>query len=144
MTSTPLSLNLSPDEEVWIESAELDLEGTPYDAPGVQFRVKVQPITRKMMAAVQRRHTRDVRGRQRVDETAVAGEMFSRCVLDWEGICDDSGSPIPCNGETKAVIADVHWQLAAIITAAALDINARTAARREDEEKNSERSGNGD
>lgn len=132
----PLILDLSPTEKTFVvDGSNPVFEGTPFE--GVPFRVTVRNLSRTEISEISRRHTKFVRGQQRVDEAAVGIDIFVTAVKSWEGFGDQNGNPLPCTEAIKKQLADSHWSLASGISAAVLDEQARRSVVRTEETKNS-------
>ncbi len=130
-----LQIDLETNEETfWVDGNHEAFEGTPFE--GAPFRIKVRNLSRTDIAAIQRRHSKWVRGQQRTDDVAIGVDVFAASVLAWEGIGDREGRPLVCDETTKRRLADKYWTLAAAVSGAVMLENSNRAVRREAEQKN--------
>lgn len=92
---------------------------------GMGFVIKAKPLTREQYAIIQKRHTKVTARGQQTDDLAVEMDMFIRCVVSWEGIVDQIGTPLPCNDETKRTLANKHWQFSGMVNSAITDLQSK-------------------
>lgn len=120
--------------DFWVDGGHPAFDGTPFE--GQPFRVHCKCLSRTEIAALQRKVSKSVRGNTRTDDTAFGIEVFNASVLEWEGIGDKNGEPLPCNETTKRGLANKYWGLASVISAAVLDEQNQRAVAKDEEQKN--------
>lgn len=70
--------------------------------------VNVRRLTRTRVQQLLTKHTKVLkRGRTEVDEDALAREMISEAIVDWN-IRDAVGEPIPCTPENIATVGETQ------------------------------------
>jgi hypothetical protein len=117
--SLVISMDETP-EDIIINGSHKAFEGTPME--GADFEIVAKPVSREEYARIQRKHSKFVRGLERVDSAAVAVEMFVFSVKSWRGLVDKkSGQPLPCDEKTKRHIAIKNWSFASNVTGAVLE-----------------------
>ncbi|ACL58771.1 hypothetical protein [Methylobacterium nodulans] len=78
--------------------------------PGV--RVRVRPVTVAMMLAAREAVSKVIRGEDRDDldlrtNIALVGELARRAIIEWEGVGDADGVPVPATPETIDLLMTV-------------------------------------
>ena len=101
--------------------------------------VEIKPLSPRIASEVTKRHTKITFSRgERVEETdwiKVQQELFCKCVVGWENVCDEEGKPIECTDEMKRKIALANPKFAGDIIRMASEVEELI---REEEIKNSE------
>ena len=88
--------------------------------------VCIRPIPAGELMRIQRKYTkRKLIGGELHEETdavKLTQELFTRCVVDWKGLEDEEGKPLPCNEETKKVVAELNSSFASEVIKRATQI----------------------
>jgi hypothetical protein len=95
---------------------------------GAKFTVK--PMNNDELSRLRKRHTAVKRGREELDVDSMYYERFDKTVIEWEGIGDENGKPIPCTPENKRMVANLNQEIALEVLRLADNIggDAREAA----------------
>lgn len=148
--SNALVINTDPARRVWIESADMDLEGTPYD--GADFAFEVQLLSSGQTAKISSgcivpSAITGRKGNRRpaldLDYIKFQVEQFRAMVTNWRGLATENG-PFEYSEENKALLAETQRSLAGYVVGAADEALSVIRSEREDDLGNSEGSGDGD
>jgi len=137
-----LQLDLTSGRTFVIDQDDEVFEDTPFCDS--EFTITVTPITRPMYSRITKRHTRHVRGQERMDGDAISREVFTAAVIEWSGIEDEGGNPIECNEENKVKVADQFLMFTSLISTAALEAVNRSTRSKQEQVGESNGSGSGD
>ncbi len=132
-----LILDLNQKDGVWVSGDHRVFEGSQFE--GLQFRVKVRPLTRTELRRI-RKESNTAKG---FDQDIAMPKIFQSQVLDWE-LKSADGKSIPFSEENKKVLVEQFPSFTNLIAAACLDAQARAAEVSEDEVKNLSSSGTGE
>lgn len=97
--------------------------------------VSGRQMTPSKFQKITNRHTRTIRGVEKVDTDAIAFDIFDYKIVSWEGdITDLAGKELACTTESKKLIWEYDQQFAADILTA---IDEALQRREDIAEKNS-------
>jgi len=78
-----------------------------------------------------------------VDEVGTASLMYCYCIVDWKGVLDSEGNPIPCTDEMKKTLMDVSPRFFKFIVDKVDELTKAEANLMAEKEKNSSTSPSG-
>lgn len=114
----------------------LDIDESKPEDGAICLRVLNDDTRRKL----HKKHTsrKFVRGRQieELSEPTFYAAMWDYCILDWKGICDADGKPIPCTAANKALLMAESPVFTNIVSGLLDQLNIEAAQRAEEAEKN--------
>lgn len=129
-------------KEFWIDGNNPVFEDSEYQ--GIGFRILVGPLDRIQIAQIRKRFTKIKRGgRETTKDEEVEIELFIQQVKEWEGINDTKDKPIPCNDDTKRLIATEMFLFASMVNVACMNVRKQSEEQKEDEAKNLQKPGGG-
>lgn len=74
--------------------------------------IEVAPMSQTQLSKLREKHVKySFQRGQRVEEVdynSIHRSRVSKTIVDWEGILDEAGKPVPCTDEAKALIADLN------------------------------------
>jgi len=119
-----------------------------FDLPGGGM-IKIRPLAegplREILKQVEKKRVEYKEDRlgnlQRIEYTERDEEKYSEllwdyCIVDWEGIEDVDGSPVPCTSENKQILMRQSPEFSAVVGRFIDQLNRDEANRLEDEIKN--------
>jgi hypothetical protein len=124
-----LLLDLSANDGIWIDGTHRIFEKSEFE--GLNFRVKIKPLTRTTLRKLQK----TALTKTGVDQNIYLPRVFMDQVVDWE-LKDGNGKPIPFTEDNKKVLAEQFPGLTNLIAVACIDAQARAAEAVEEETKN--------
>jgi hypothetical protein len=110
------------------------------DAKPEEGALCLRVLNSETRSTLHKKHTsrKNVRGRiiEELDEAAFDSGMWDYCIMDWKGICDAAGKPIPCTKETKAKLMAQSPVFARLVAGLLEQLNAMSTEQAEDARKN--------
>lgn len=127
-----LKLSGTGGREIIVDGENAVFEGTDYH--GHTFSFRCQPVSATKLAEIQKRHLSAIgkSGIVHTDAIGVVRDTFLQCVVGWDGICDESGSPRPCDAANKAFVFDYYTDLAGLVVQATTEASRQIDKAKED------------
>jgi hypothetical protein len=67
--------------------------------------------------------------------------VFKKCTVDWKGIVDDKGKPLPCTDENKTRVFDQDFELASLVVSHAISLKTQVLSEKESKNLSTSQSG---